>query len=81
MTHLYEYATKDYDWITMEWSGLSPEEEYDEYEGLARCGEWGCPGDCYICQVCEDMFAYIALPVYGPKNKDGADLGFLFVKR
>jgi hypothetical protein len=76
MAHLYEYASKDYDWITMEWSGLSQD---DEFEGQAVCGSWGCPGDCYICVACEEMHKRIFLPIYGPMNQDGQPLGFLLV--
>jgi hypothetical protein len=75
MTSLFEFATKDYDWITMEWSGGYDEEEFPP----ALCGEWSCPGDCYICVAAEEAVRRIFLPIYGPLNRDGIPLGYLVV--
>lgn len=76
MTSLFEFAAKDYDWITMEWSGGGDDEE--EF-APAVCGEWSCPGDCSICVIAEAAVRRIFLPIYGPLNRDGIPLGFLIL--
>lgn len=64
------------DWLDCEWSG--PFDEEEEFSP-AVCGSWACPGDCYICVVCEQMHGTLWIPIQGPVNKDGAPLGFLLV--
>jgi hypothetical protein len=63
MASLWDYAVKDFDWITMEWSGLSDDDEE----------EWSCFGDGYIC------VKRVWLPVQGPVHRDGVPLGYLLV--
>jgi hypothetical protein len=65
------------DWMELPWGGPYPEEEDDFPPAL--CGEWSCPGDCYVCVVAEEAMQRIFLPIQGPVNKDGIPLGFLLM--
>ena len=65
----------DIDWLTCEWSGLYEEEDLP----IAVCGEWGCPGDCFVCGVAEQAINGIFLPIYGPVTEKGEPLGYLLV--
>jgi hypothetical protein len=69
MTSLYDYAAKDYDWITMEWGGFSEEEE--EF-APALYQEWSCV-------TAEAAVKRIFLPLYGPVNRDGVPLGYVII--
>ena len=68
------------DWLDCEWGGPYSDDEEDPYP-TAVCGEASCPGDCYICYVCEQMDKTLWLPIQGPVNKDGVPLGYLLVTR
>jgi hypothetical protein len=69
------------DWLELEWGGpYNEDDEEEEDMPPARCGEWGCPGDCYICVACEQMLQRLWVPIQGPVNRDGISLGFLLLR-
>jgi hypothetical protein len=65
------------DWLESTWGGPYPED--DEEFPSAVCGEWSCPGDCFICVIATEAVKRIFLPIFGPVNKDEIPLGFLIV--